>query len=173
MTVNSKLTGSDGANYLAATGGTVESGYPQTTTATVAAGTANSFSVTTDASTGEKTMTSTTVSGTTATTVVTKYTPNGTGDGSNAVLISALFNSTKANTVNTAGTRSIGDISLNSYYNESMTARRAAKAASAVMSVKMIDKATQEVIKECPPEDMIKGMIKAKEWIGAFLDKNA
>ena len=42
-----------------------------------------------------------------------------------------------------------------------------------LMSVKMIDKATQEVIKECPPEDMIKGMIKAKEWIGAFLDKNA
>ena len=42
-----------------------------------------------------------------------------------------------------------------------------------VMSVKMIDKATQEVIKECPPEDMIKGMIKAREWIGAFLDKNA
>lgn len=42
-----------------------------------------------------------------------------------------------------------------------------------VMSVKMIDKATQEVIKECPPEDMIKGMIRAREWIGAFLDKNA
>ena len=121
MTVNSKLTGSDGANYLAVTGGTVESGYPQTTTATVAAGTPNSYSVTTDASTGEKTMTSTTVSGTTATTVVTKYTPNGTGDGSNAVLISALFNSTQANTVNTAGTRSIGAISLNSYYNASVT----------------------------------------------------
>ena len=42
-----------------------------------------------------------------------------------------------------------------------------------LMSVKMIDKATQEVLKECPPEDMIKGMIKAKEWSGAFLDKNA
>ena len=42
-----------------------------------------------------------------------------------------------------------------------------------VMSVKMVDKNTQEVIKEYPPEDMIKGMIKAKEWIGAFLDKNA
>ena len=42
-----------------------------------------------------------------------------------------------------------------------------------VMSVKMIDKSTQEVIKEYPPEDMIKGMIKAKEWIGAFLDRNA
>ena len=41
-----------------------------------------------------------------------------------------------------------------------------------LMSVKMIDKATQEVLKECPPEDMIKGMIKAKEWIGAFLDRN-
>ena len=42
-----------------------------------------------------------------------------------------------------------------------------------LMSVKMIDKATQEVLKECPPEDMIKGMIRAREWIGAFLDKNA
>ena len=42
-----------------------------------------------------------------------------------------------------------------------------------VMSVKMVDKNTQEVIKEYPPEDMIKGMIKAREWIGAFLDRNA
>ncbi len=42
-----------------------------------------------------------------------------------------------------------------------------------MMSVKMIDKNTNEVLKEYPPEDMIKGMIKAKEWIGAFLDKNA
>ena len=42
-----------------------------------------------------------------------------------------------------------------------------------VMSVKMVDKNTQEVIKEYPPEDMIKGMIKAKEWIGAFIDRNA
>ena len=41
-----------------------------------------------------------------------------------------------------------------------------------VMSVKMVDKSTQEVIKEYPPEDMIKGMIKAREWIGAFLDRN-
>lgn len=42
-----------------------------------------------------------------------------------------------------------------------------------VMSVKMIDKNTKEVLREYPPEDMIKGMIKAKEWIGAFIDKNA
>ena len=42
-----------------------------------------------------------------------------------------------------------------------------------VMSVKMIDKATHEVIKELPPEEMIDNMIQAKDWIGAFLDKNA
>ena len=42
-----------------------------------------------------------------------------------------------------------------------------------VMSVKMIDKSTEEVIKEFPPEEMVKNMVKAKEWIGAFLDRNA
>ena len=42
-----------------------------------------------------------------------------------------------------------------------------------VMSVKMVDKATNEVIKELPPEEMIDNMIQAKDWIGAFLDKNA
>lgn len=42
-----------------------------------------------------------------------------------------------------------------------------------VMSVAMIDKSTNEVLKELPPEEMIDNMMKAKEWIGAFLDKNA
>lgn len=42
-----------------------------------------------------------------------------------------------------------------------------------VMSVKMVDKNTKEVIKEYPPEDMVEGMIKAQEWLGAFLDKKA
>ena len=42
-----------------------------------------------------------------------------------------------------------------------------------VMSVKMIDKKTDEVIKEFPPEEMVESMIRAKEWIGALLDKNA
>ena len=42
-----------------------------------------------------------------------------------------------------------------------------------VMSVKMIDKKTNEVIKEYPPEEMVEGMIKAQEWLGAFLDRNA
>ncbi len=39
------------------------------------------------------------------------------------------------------------------------------------MSVKMIDKRDNKVLREIPPEDLIKHMIKAKEWIGAFLDK--
>lgn len=42
-----------------------------------------------------------------------------------------------------------------------------------VMSVRMVDKKTKEVIKEYPPEEMVEGMIKAQEWLGAFLDKNA
>ncbi len=42
-----------------------------------------------------------------------------------------------------------------------------------VMSVKMVDKSTNEVIKELPPEEMIKNIRQAREWIGAFLDKNA
>ncbi len=42
-----------------------------------------------------------------------------------------------------------------------------------VMSVRMIDKNTKEVIKEYPPEEMVEGMIRAQEWLGAFLDKKA
>jgi len=42
-----------------------------------------------------------------------------------------------------------------------------------VMSVSMINKKTDEVIKELPPEEMIENIKKAREWIGAFLDKNA
>ena len=41
-----------------------------------------------------------------------------------------------------------------------------------VMSVKMIDRKTQEVLKEMPPESMIKHMMAAKDWLGAVLDKN-
>lgn len=42
-----------------------------------------------------------------------------------------------------------------------------------VMSVSMVNKKTDEVIKELPPEEMIENIKKAREWIGAFLDKNA
>ncbi len=42
-----------------------------------------------------------------------------------------------------------------------------------MMSVKMLDKKTHEVLKEVPPEEMLEQMAKAREWLGAFLDKNA
>ena len=42
-----------------------------------------------------------------------------------------------------------------------------------LLSVQMLDKKTNKVLKEMPPEAMIDHMIKAKDWIGAFLDKNA
>ena len=42
-----------------------------------------------------------------------------------------------------------------------------------LMSVRMLDKKTNEVLKEVPPEEMLDQMAKAREWLGAFLDKNA
>lgn len=42
-----------------------------------------------------------------------------------------------------------------------------------MMSVRMLDKSTGELIKEVPPEEMMKNIAKAREWIGAFLDRNA
>ena len=41
------------------------------------------------------------------------------------------------------------------------------------LSIKMVNPKTQKVIKEFPPEDMLKTMIKTKEWLGVFLDKKA
>lgn len=40
-----------------------------------------------------------------------------------------------------------------------------------MLNVKMIDKESGEVIKEFPPEEMIENMIKAKDWLGAFIDR--
>ena len=42
-----------------------------------------------------------------------------------------------------------------------------------VMSVQMLDKKTGKVLREVPPEAMVKHMIKVHDWIGAFLDKTA
>lgn len=42
-----------------------------------------------------------------------------------------------------------------------------------MMSVRMLDKKTHEVLKEVPPEEMLDQMAKAREWLGAFLYKNA
>ena len=40
------------------------------------------------------------------------------------------------------------------------------------LTVRMVDSKTHETIKEFPPEEIMKAMIKTKEWIGVFLDKN-
>ncbi len=42
-----------------------------------------------------------------------------------------------------------------------------------VMSVRMLEKKTGKLIKEMPPEYMIKGMEKTREWLGTFLDQPA
>ena len=111
LEVSSKLTGADGTDYVAATGST-------TTTSTSATMDGDSSTTTTDATTGV--VTTVTVSSGTKTTTV--RTPNGTGDGSNATLMSTLFNSTQSNTVDKTSKRAIGEVSLNSYYNTSMSA---------------------------------------------------
>ena len=40
-----------------------------------------------------------------------------------------------------------------------------------VMTVRMVDKQTDEVIKEMPPEELVESIMKAKIWLGAFIDK--
>ena len=47
--------------------------------------------------------------------------PNGTGDGSNATLISTLFNSPQSSTIDTTTPRDIGEVSIDAYYNAAMT----------------------------------------------------
>ena len=42
-----------------------------------------------------------------------------------------------------------------------------------VMSVRMLDKKTGEILREIPPESMVEHMIKVHDWIGVFLDKTA
>ncbi|TCS79637.1 flagellar protein FlaG [Pectinatus cerevisiiphilus] len=41
------------------------------------------------------------------------------------------------------------------------------------LGVKMIDINTQKTIKSFPPEDVMKTLMKTKEWVGKFLDENA
>ena len=42
-----------------------------------------------------------------------------------------------------------------------------------LLTIQMINKKTKEVIKEFPPEEILKTMEKTQEWIGIFLDKKA
>ncbi|WP_196604855.1 flagellar protein FlaG [Pectinatus haikarae] len=41
------------------------------------------------------------------------------------------------------------------------------------LGVKMVDINTQKTIKSFPPEDVMKTLMKTKEWVGKFLDENA
>ena len=117
LTVNTKLTGAKGESYLAATGNTVKTMTDGTENPKVETTTdPNSYTMKTNT---DGTKTSILIKDGTKTTTI--YEPNSTADGSNAVLLSALFNSTQGNTVNTVGERAISDVSLNSYYNTAMT----------------------------------------------------
>lgn len=145
LTVNSKLTGSDGVSYVAACGGkttgtgtgtigggsvadsynvlTVPSGAPSeytlvdSTHIQIIGGSLVAFANPITLKTGDKISISTVGNQQT----VTISTPNGTADGSNATLVSTLFNTDQASTVNPITNRAIGTVSLNSYYNASMT----------------------------------------------------
>ena len=55
------------------------------------------------------------------------------------------------------------DVNLNFQYHKEVN----------VMSVRMLDKKTGELLREIPAASMIDHMIKARDWIGAFLDKMA
>ena len=105
LKVNSKLTETNGENLVAARAVNYTSGSSTTTDTTEL----YYPSIATLTTTGTKV--SYTISST-----------NGTADGSNSVLMSALFNSTQANTTDKDSTRSIGQISLESYYNNAMSA---------------------------------------------------
>ena len=55
------------------------------------------------------------------------------------------------------------DVNLNFQYHKEVN----------VMSVRMLDKKTGELLREIPAESLVEHMIKVHDWIGAFLDKTA
>ena len=119
LAVNTQLTDPNGTEYVCACGGKLESenvyGY---------AGTTSSYTVEFDKVTGTRTVTvEDAVNGTKT---VSVYSMNGTADGSNAVLLSALFTEVQGNTENKVLTRAIGTVSLEAYYNACMSGLGAA-----------------------------------------------
>ena len=55
------------------------------------------------------------------------------------------------------------DVNLNFQYHTEIN----------VMSVRMLDKKTGELLREIPAESLVEHMIKVRDWLGAFLDKTA
>ena len=55
------------------------------------------------------------------------------------------------------------DVNLNFQYHKEIN----------IMSVRMLDKKTGELLREIPAESLVEHMIKVRDWLGAFLDKTA
>lgn len=125
MLVNSQLTGPDGTEYVCAAGETlIAEGEPEEVTEEI-------YNQSVLQPNGKRIMPGDPTRGNrTVTEVYEKdgkyykkaatYSVNETADGSNAVLLSGLFNEGQGGTVNTTDPRSIGEISLEAYYNAAM-----------------------------------------------------
>lgn len=121
LQVNTQLTAPNGTEYVCACGGTVKempdgSANPKVEDAPSI--TKSSYNVSFDKTTGERTIVIEDAVAKKRTTTV--YTRNETADGSNAVLLSALFNEVQGGTENKVIDRSIGTVSFESYYNAMM-----------------------------------------------------
>lgn len=121
LQVNTQLTAPNGTEYVCACGGTVKempdgSANPKVEDAPSI--TKSSYNVSFDKTTGERTIVIEDAVAKKRTTTV--YIQNETADGSNAVLLSALFNEVQGGTENKVIDRSIGTVSFESYYNAMM-----------------------------------------------------
>lgn len=122
LMVNTQLTAPNGTEYVCACGGTVidpsKLGRDNPKIETDSSITTSSYNVSFDTTTGNRTIVI--EDATTKTRTTTVYEMNQTADGSNAVLLSALFNEVQGGTENRVVERPIGTISLEAYYNATM-----------------------------------------------------
>lgn len=121
LQVNTQLTAPNGTEYVCACGGTVKEmpdGSENPKVEDDPSITKSSYKVSFDKTTGERTIVIEDAAAKKRTTTV--YTQNETADGSNAVLLSALFNEVQGGTENKVIDRSIGTVSFEAYYNAMM-----------------------------------------------------
>ena len=130
LQVNTQLTAPNGTEYVCACGGTVKETITLKNGDEYPVGSGNIVNITessysvefekdsTKSTFGERTITIDDF--TAGTRTITVYTRNETADGSNAVLLSALFNEVQGGTENKVIDRSIGTVSFESYYNAMM-----------------------------------------------------
>lgn len=130
LQVNTQLTAPNGTEYVCACGGTVKETITLKNGDEYPVGSGNIVNITessysvefekdsTKSTFGERTITIDDF--TAGTRTITVYIQNETADGSNAVLLSALFNEVQGGTENKVIDRSIGTVSFESYYNAMM-----------------------------------------------------